>query len=283
MKLKSRFTWAAISFAGFATLAIPGVQAATIDGQISSVNEYEWNTTTPPNIKWNTRGGNQEVDDGSGGNLWDLNYLGTTIGNGEFQFGVSGGSILSGSNYYKGVELTLSDIAINIVEPGENVTDPAISPAGWDYALRLMSIDSSGDALFSLFSLVDDTGNTVGSWKGSGKHATTATYDHQQYSYGSTETFTMVNGYELATGITGKYTPDSGDNNVLEGSVDLGLLGLFDVQTGGRVITYITMSCVNDEAIVEAHVSPVPVPAAIWLFGSGLIGLIGFSKRRKTS
>jgi len=29
------------------------------------------------------------------------------------------------------------------------------------------------------------------------------------------------------------------------------------------------------------EVSPIPVPAAIWLFGTGLIGLIGFSKRRK--
>ncbi|MDC1286283.1 PEP-CTERM sorting domain-containing protein [Gammaproteobacteria bacterium] len=30
-------------------------------------------------------------------------------------------------------------------------------------------------------------------------------------------------------------------------------------------------------------VSPVPVPAAIWLFGTGIIGLIGFSKRRKAA
>lgn len=28
-------------------------------------------------------------------------------------------------------------------------------------------------------------------------------------------------------------------------------------------------------------VNPIPIPAAIWLFGTGLIGLIGFSKRRK--
>ena len=27
--------------------------------------------------------------------------------------------------------------------------------------------------------------------------------------------------------------------------------------------------------------SPVPVPAAVWLFGSGLIGLVGFSRRKK--
>jgi hypothetical protein len=30
-------------------------------------------------------------------------------------------------------------------------------------------------------------------------------------------------------------------------------------------------------------VSSVPVPAAIWLFGTALIGLVGFSKRRKTT
>lgn len=29
--------------------------------------------------------------------------------------------------------------------------------------------------------------------------------------------------------------------------------------------------------------SPVPVPAAIWLFGTALIGLVGFSKRRKAA
>jgi hypothetical protein len=29
--------------------------------------------------------------------------------------------------------------------------------------------------------------------------------------------------------------------------------------------------------------SPVPVPAAVWLFGTALIGLVGFSKRRKAA
>lgn len=28
--------------------------------------------------------------------------------------------------------------------------------------------------------------------------------------------------------------------------------------------------------------SPVPVPGAVWLFGSGLAGLLSFAKRRKT-
>lgn len=32
---------------------------------------------------------------------------------------------------------------------------------------------------------------------------------------------------------------------------------------------------------VQVHVSSVPLPAAVWLFGSGLIGLLGFAKRRR--
>lgn len=36
-----------------------------------------------------------------------------------------------------------------------------------------------------------------------------------------------------------------------------------------------------DMQVLDGSVSVVPVPAAVWLFGTGLIGLIGFSKRRK--
>jgi hypothetical protein len=32
-----------------------------------------------------------------------------------------------------------------------------------------------------------------------------------------------------------------------------------------------------------ASVSPVPVPAAVWLFGTALIGLVGFGKRKKAA
>ncbi|NOX09279.1 MAG: peptidylprolyl isomerase [Gammaproteobacteria bacterium] len=38
----------------------------------------------------------------------------------------------------------------------------------------------------------------------------------------------------------------------------------------------------DDLVIVNSiSVVPIPIPAAIWLFGSGLVGLIGFSRRRK--
>jgi hypothetical protein len=43
-------------------------------------------------------------------------------------------------------------------------------------------------------------------------------------------------------------------------------------------------NCVADIYFDNASmvVNPVPVPAAVWLFGSGLIGLIGIARRRKS-
>lgn len=39
----------------------------------------------------------------------------------------------------------------------------------------------------------------------------------------------------------------------------------------------------SSKKILNAPVSPVPAPATFWLFGTALIGLAGFSKRRKTT
>jgi hypothetical protein len=40
---------------------------------------------------------------------------------------------------------------------------------------------------------------------------------------------------------------------------------------------------VNLEGVDSANVSAVPVPAAVWLFGSGLMGLLGFNRKRAQS
>jgi hypothetical protein len=37
-----------------------------------------------------------------------------------------------------------------------------------------------------------------------------------------------------------------------------------------------------DNISITADVAAVPVPAAVWLFGSGLLGLIGVARRKKT-
>jgi hypothetical protein len=39
----------------------------------------------------------------------------------------------------------------------------------------------------------------------------------------------------------------------------------------------------NDYALAGVNVSAVPIPAAAWLFVSGIVGLMGFSTRRKAA
>lgn len=34
---------------------------------------------------------------------------------------------------------------------------------------------------------------------------------------------------------------------------------------------------------LDFNVAPVPIPAAVWLFGSGLLGLVGIARRKKTA
>lgn len=39
----------------------------------------------------------------------------------------------------------------------------------------------------------------------------------------------------------------------------------------------------NDMVLIVESVTPVPIPAAAWLFGSGLLGLAGIARRKKTT
>jgi len=50
--------------------------------------------------------------------------------------------------------------------------------------------------------------------------------------------------------------------------------GLFHVAGAGFTTVAYTLH-------LEGHISNVPVPAAVWLFGSGLLGLVGVARRKK--
>jgi hypothetical protein len=274
----------------FTTFPAVSTFAATIDGIFGGINEYSYNTEAAPNSKHNTHGGpaNSEFNDGSGGDPWNINYLGTDIDRSgaapSFQFGVFGGCILSGQNLFVSQDLFLSVIAINVVTDLESPTDPTHDSTGWDYAVRLLSLTDTGlgggqmQADFELFEFVENQSSWVG------RNIYNRNPDGSQGHV--TETFEMLNGDSRGT-FSGFYTDNGADNNVLEGSFDMGLLSLYNEADGGKIITYITMSCVNDEAIVHADISPefssVPIPAGIWLFGSALVGLVGFNKRKNSA
>lgn len=54
--------------------------------------------------------------------------------------------------------------------------------------------------------------------------------------------------------------------------LDLATNDTFTINTDGLVV---------DGNITTKTLSAVPIPATAWLFGTGIIGLIGFSRRRK--
>ena len=56
-----------------------------------------------------------------------------------------------------------------------------------------------------------------------------------------------------------------------------GTLYSFDTSTG--VSTYAGDTSFGYQSGL-ANISPVPLPAAAWLFGSALLGLIGYSRRK---
>ena len=85
----------------------------------------------------------------------------------------------------------------------------------------------------------------------------------------------------------------SGKNDPIEWSLDLGpgglnLLSLLNNADDGFWIQLgFGSECTRDGSntpaylTAELNVSPVPVPAAIWLFGAALLGFIGMSRRTR--
>lgn len=51
--------------------------------------------------------------------------------------------------------------------------------------------------------------------------------------------------------------------------------------TSGNQAKGLGAYALNAWAVQSGDVSPVPVPAALWLFGSGLIGLVGLARRKR--
>ena len=87
-------------------------------------------------------------------------------------------------------------------------------------------------------------------------------------------------------------TPQPNVNGIGAGET-LGII--FDLQAGmtyADVIDDLTTGALRIGLHVQAFTSggsesfvnnPIPVPAAVWLFGSGLLGLIGIARRRQTT
>lgn len=134
----------------------------------------------------------------------------------------------------------------------------------------------------------------MGDWSGDGNP------DLRNHA-GITDTFTFSEGVNIigfnvvsgnAFGADNIFTSTQNGHEFSVNSTDLDSDGFFDVGNSTfaaewQNITSFTWLVTGSELVIDnlqfETVSAVPVPAALWLFGSGLLGLIGFRKRSLAS
>jgi len=80
----------------------------------------------------------------------------------------------------------------------------------------------------------------------------------------------QVNAAIFSTGIINGDWSLMSINAITGSPTQIGALGTSGVTAAGL-------------AVMPISPIPIPIPAAVWLFGTGLLGLIGFSKRRKAA
>ncbi len=88
-------------------------------------------------------------------------------------------------------------------------------------------------------------------------------------------------GTVLYSGGTGLKSFDITDNLKTQLTSSPGTAGYSLNYTGYSGFTFGSADGLNPAYLSITTSSPVPVPGAIWLLGSGLVGLIGFSRRKK--
>ncbi len=102
--------------------------------------------------------------------------------------------------------------------------------------------------------------------------------------------FTNLTVYYLGgTFSTGGFTADvnylggSLVSGLTSGRIEGGFAGATYSGTPGLIIPFGTIFTADTISAKLGQVQTVPVPAAVWLFGSGLIGLAGIARRKKAA
>jgi hypothetical protein len=143
--------------------------------------------------------------------------------------------------------------------------DLGISTNGGDLALFDDNTGLTGPALV----IGQDGGHVVFSDNGDGSW-NAEVFDVTNTSGGS---ITLSNNTNFVLGISwnggAKYWGDTGSS--LQSSPDAYLIVFDGIAPGPKRISGSTLA---------VDLAPIPVPPAVWLFGSGLLGLVGVARRR---
>ena len=89
-----------------------------------------------------------------------------------------------------------------------------------------------------------------------------------------------ASGDFLATGTSGSITLTDNPWFVLAVSTDGGTTWTGDSSVSCNAISNSCVVSFSDGSVLSVDVAVVPLPAAAWLFGSGLLGLAGIARRR---
>jgi hypothetical protein len=207
------------------------------------------------------------VGPGIGGQAYDAERLGLFFDNSMVYFGLQTGFDLANGRDYFSLHFAPGDIAIDV--NGDSTYEYAI-----DFTISGSSV---------LYTLVDMT-LPGSSWNLPyyPQHAAAAGYFDATYSAAN-----IAGNFEGAYGdfAPGERIEDDNLNadtelfysNVIEGSFDLSLLSLY---SGGPMKMHWTMGCGNDIINHTSEQAPIPEPATMLLFGSGLVGLAGMARKK---
>ena len=151
------------------------------------------------------------------------------------------------------------------------ISDPLIGPGRLD----LNSIQVSGGAGTLVIGLTDTDYSGSASQYSTGFGGTTDGILDFTFLYGSTNQEFVGDVISSVSGITGDplnagaFSGGASATVLASNPYSLTILATIEHTGPGQVTSF------------DAIASPVPVPTAVWLFGSGMLGLVGIARRKK--
>lgn len=171
------------------------------------------------------------------------------------------------------------------IDTGAGAWRDADGPTGWKHQTDIGLIKADEDMWVTLKpSVVTGTGYDIqnfGITVFTGMDTNTGNYSHHGSWNNATKPFTNDNPFGT-TGLT--YLTHSGTVDADNGLSFLALAGqIYSVYLGGAGVGRWNANVADYklEISTTANASPVPVPAAVWLMGSGLIGLMSFGRKKE--